>query len=666
MKHELLKIGPRVSVVPVVHGSGDFAWEVRRLMLQHEFDCLAVPLPESFQELVQQAILDLPTPGIVVQKCDPNAPPTFYDSDDSFGERFDDSFDDAIDDSFDGDDLDDDPRGDDGADASTEFGQPKWRPSEGRASYVPIDPCQPVIAAIRAAMGDRIPRRFIDLETNQYRAHQMLLPDAYALKRVPLEQYSAAVLPFLKAPQDPVWHARMKFMAWQLRELSTEFERILLVVSAAEWPWVRQAFLDPKLQRPAPERVAPAQRFGVDRELLYFLLGELPFITELYERARAELEDDANLTIDGIKELLITARQRYRDRLGSRAVRVTPRTLALMCKYIRNLTLMERGLSPQLVNIVVAAKQIVGDGYALEVLETARRYRLARPLDLPEAALSMNRIMLEDEEVLRAESRLPGPPRIWKSIELLPRPDEKQRREWQQKWNPFSQCSWPPEDELIENFRQSVFDRALQSMGADLAKTEKFTTSIKDGIDIRDTVRNWHSGDIYVKVLPPREGRLDCAVMLFDSPADPRDYPWRATWYAEHEEESTLAFFASNFRDEPVGPGICLANYGGAMFLYPPRLIPDIWTDPELDVASTLEERLLMAACKYSQCPQIALVSPGAPGPAWRRLARLYRKKWVHLPLSRFSSQTIQQLRMVHVLNGKDVRSYAANFIRRR
>ena len=48
----------------------------------------------------------------------------------------------------------------------------------------------------------------------------------------------------------------------------------------------------------------------------------------------------------------------------------------------------------------------------------------------------------------------------------------------------------PPEDDLIEHFRRTVFDRASEVLGADMAKTEKFTTSVKDGIDIRDTVRN--------------------------------------------------------------------------------------------------------------------------------------------------------------------------------
>jgi hypothetical protein len=153
--------------------------------------------------------------------------------------------------------------------------------------------------------------------------------------------------------------------------------------------------------------------------------------------------------------------------------------------------------------------------------------------------------------------------------------------------------------------------------------------------------------------------------MLFDSPADPRDYPWRTTWYAEHTEESTLAFYASDFRAEMVGPGICVATYGGALFLFPPIAIPDIWHDPRLDFTETLEERILAAACLHSRQPHIALLSGLPPGAGWRRLAKRFHKKLVHLPLAQFSDSTIGQLRMVHVLNGKQVRSYAAQFIRR-
>ena len=41
---------------------------------------------------------------------------------------------------------------------------------------------------------------------------------------------------------------------------------------------------------------------------------------------------------------------------------------------------------------------------------------------------------------------------------------------------------------------------AIIGLGTDLARSEKFTTSLKDGLDIRETLRNWHTGDLFVKV----------------------------------------------------------------------------------------------------------------------------------------------------------------------
>ena len=68
MLSEFLQISPRISVAPVLHGSGDFAVEVRRIMLSHKFDCLAVPLPPSFQDDVERGIEFLPHITAVVQE----------------------------------------------------------------------------------------------------------------------------------------------------------------------------------------------------------------------------------------------------------------------------------------------------------------------------------------------------------------------------------------------------------------------------------------------------------------------------------------------------------------------------------------------------------------------------------------------------------------------
>src|SRR4051794_33453295 len=112
---DFLKIGPRVRALPIVHGSGDFAIRVREELLARPYDCVAVPLPPSFQEEVEAAVERLPTVSVVVQR-------------------------DAETDGDDGDAF----------------------------SYVPIDPCQGVIAALRVAIGERVAREFVDMETARF------------------------------------------------------------------------------------------------------------------------------------------------------------------------------------------------------------------------------------------------------------------------------------------------------------------------------------------------------------------------------------------------------------------------------------------------------------------------------------------------------------------
>lgn len=698
MLHPLLKIGPRINVLPVVNGSGDFAWEVRRVLMQGEFDCLAVPLPPSFQSLVEASVLELPKPSIVVQKSGPQ--PSQWDSSqtqseyeaatDSYSEN---SFQlneedrTAYERQFEAADQDDDLDDEHVDESEIDDSAPEsdWS-DESSVSFVPIDPCQPVIAAIRTAMGEHIPRHFIDLETDSFEPYSFASPDPYSLKEVRIERFAAAMLPNVPRPDSVQRQQRIKHMAFQLRQLSIDHQNILLVCNVLDWPWIREAYFQPDPHPPTDEVTQTPASYSVDPKTYFFLLGELPFITSLYEDARQNLEDDSRLSIDGVKQLLITARQRYNKKLGKSARKVTPLLLRQCLQYIRNMTLMERRLSPDLFTIIRAVQQVAGDTYAFYVLKTARKYSAKQSLDLNfptrkqtdveddlqdfvdfnKVKMGIDRLELPDGEVSDAVSRLPGPPISWAHLELRPKQEQnKDRDKWMQSWNPYMQCSWPPEDERIERFRSAVFDRAKQIIGADAARSEKFTTSVQDGIDIRETLRHWYDGDLYVKIHPPVRGGMDCVIMLFDTPADPREYSWRPTWFAEHEDESTLAFYATPFQKQPVGPGICVATYGGAMFLFPPRTIPDIWRDRRFDFATTLEERLIAAGCKHAQCRQVALLSPVAPGHNWRKIAKMFGKTLVHVPLGQFSDSTVQQLRIVHVLNGQNVRSYAADFIRR-
>ncbi len=623
-----LAFSDRIFCLPIIHGSGDCAIEVRRLMLSQAFDCVAVPLPPSFQADVEAAITQLPRLSVVWQPEPKWSPATDWTGHDV--------------------DEDDDEDEDDET-----------------ASYVPIDPCQGVITALRIALQERLPRAFIDLETARFDSYSATLPDPYALKQVAPEKFATAVLPSIPRPPSGQPRDRIIHMAAQLRELEKRYERILLVSSLIDWPWLREAYVEKHALTAEDDAVEETSIAAVDPVTSLFMLGELPFITALYEQARAQLEQDENLSIDGVKSLVLAARDHYKAELGKQARTISPKLLQSYFQYVRNLSLSERRWTPALYTLMVAAQQVFGDQFAQSLAEVVREYPLGGNLAAEIMTFGIDRGRLPDGTVYDLKSRLPGPPILWRSLQLRPKPPKLDQIEWQQRWNPYRQCSWPPEDVAVEKFRTHVKDTALSLIGSDLARSEKFSASLKDGLDIRETLRNWHTGDLYVKVLPPTRGSLDCVVMLFDSPADPRDYPWRVTWHAEHHDESTLALFATDFQRNMVGPGIGQAQYGGAVFLFPPRPVPDIWTNRRFDFTDTLEERLLAAACFHARERHVALLSALPPGVGWKRLAKRYGKKLVHVPMSRFGQDMLQQLRIFHVLNGTQIRSYAAHFIRK-
>ena len=475
----------------------------------------------------------------------------------------------------------------------------------------------------------------------------------------------AALVPSLEAPKEGSQRQqRIRRMAFELHLLELEYRNILCVCAAADWPWLRQAYQQ-RLPYPEHQPAAMPQVEGVGEEHLYFVLGELPFITHLYEHRRAELMAATSMAIDGVKALLIEARANWEAELGLEEHWLTPQRLGMLLQYVRNLTLLDRRLTPDLYNLALAAKQVVGDDYALSLIQTARDYPPQRmPSTLESRAVGPGKLVDLDGEVRLCKNRLQGVPLVWRQLPLKPEPPQPRQQRWRLQWNPFGQCSHLPEDKRIETFQQHVRDQAKALIGDELARTEKFSASLKDGIDIRETLRNWHTGQLYVREVPPVRGNVEVVVFLFETGAEAGRFSWCSTWYAEHPEESTLSFFATPFNDKIVGPGIGQSIYGGCFFLFPPRPIADIWQDPSFDFARSPEERLLVGALFHSLEKRVVLVAPKPPGSRWRRLARRYKKQIVYLPLGRFSPATIDRLRRFHVLEGKQVRSYASRFIR--
>ena len=98
----ILKLSGRIQFLPVIHGSGSFAREVRHRLLAFPCDCLAVALPPEFEQTVEEGIKLLPSISLSCQV-----------------------------------------------------------EQNGEMNYVPIDPSQPLIMGLRIAMQEGIPSHFI-------------------------------------------------------------------------------------------------------------------------------------------------------------------------------------------------------------------------------------------------------------------------------------------------------------------------------------------------------------------------------------------------------------------------------------------------------------------------------------------------------------------------
>ncbi len=597
-----------IDCVPVIHGRCIFAQEVRKIFLQKSYQCIAIELPNSLKNSVIEAVQKLPTISAVL----------YLES---------------------------------------------YKNLEKQYCYVPIEPGEGIMEAIRLGLEERLPTEFIDMEMEVYEPYSPALPDEYAVGHLGLESYYQAVLPYLiPAPPNSAQDMREIFMAEKLRKLTAQFKSILFVCGLAHWEGVRRHF---QLQTPF---IFPEEQYEYDCEIrpvhtdsIYLLTGEIPYLTFLYEKHRSSLELTPYDKGDGLKELYLESRKEYCRDIPEEHERLTPGALQTMLTYLRNLCLVKNYLTPSLYDLIVAAQGVGGSGYAARVVEMAKFYPYQDPTAESAIRIGVDKGYTEELGEFDLKNRLPGPPFSLKNIKLERRPKLEKQIKWKRHWGNHSECSWPEEDERIENFTKYVKMRALSLVSEDLSRVEKFTTSIKDGLDIRETIRQWHTQDIYVKEMPPARGDVGAVIFIFDKNFD--KYTWRTTWQAEHQNESTLCFYATNHCDDIIGPGISRAFYGGALFIFPPITIEDIWKSSIYDFTQNPIERLVAAAATYSRSKFIAYIGSDRPDLSCRNIARRLQKHLIFLPLSGFSTYTLRKLRKFHVLQGREIRSYAQKYI---
>jgi hypothetical protein len=253
----------------------------------------------------------------------------------------------------------------------------------------------------------------------------------------------------------------------------------------------------------------------------------------------------------------------------------------------------------------------------------------------------------------------------WRKLVRGRRGTERRPGEWLEGFDSATLCSYPPEDLRVEDFGRHLRRRGKSILCEERARSVPFTTSVLDGIDVRETIRRWHEGRILVRELGRAPGEVGSVVVVFEDETFERGarYPYLQTWHGEHAQESDMAFFSTDPAQAIVGPGICRATYGGFLLSYPPRRVADVWTDADYRSAESKAEVLLLAALDYTTERMIVHVAPKPPRAILGQLAARLGLKILHLPLGTLSPSTLRKLRVVHILNGPQKREIARDYI---
>ncbi len=333
----------------------------------------------------------------------------------------------------------------------------------------------------------------------------------------------------------------------------------------------------------------------------------------------------------------------------------------LMARYLRNLSLLDHRLVSGLFDLTVAARSVADDNFAWELwdLATASHHQKV-DTDLITINISGEEIWWGTRK-LRLRRRLPRHKRQ-RPAGLKGRKRESVPGEWAREFDGSSICSYPPEDIVLEGYSAFLMKKGKSILSEERARVEPFTTSLLDGIDMRETIRNWHKKQLYVREYQQISGEVGSVVIIFDADQENR-YSWCKSWLGEHTQESDMAFYSTNPFDNIVGPGIGRAEYGGFLLTYPPRRLVDVWSDPDYWFAGSKSERLLLAALDYSLQQFVVYLAAKPPRSIFKSLAARMGRKIIYLPIGQVSPLSLKKIRILHVLDGHERRETAKDYI---
>ncbi|WP_051669478.1 hypothetical protein [Bryobacter aggregatus] len=595
----------RFRYFPVAPGRMEFAMEVRRALLRERPPIVAIELPSFFAQKLHEGAARLPEISALVY------PDRLSEKDDS-----------------------------------------------GSAIYFVIEPCDAFVEAYRTAYEIGAEILLIDPAVGERPHLPDDYPDTLAIQKIGLERYIESYRLFPQSRNDEVTDFASS-IAWKLQG-ADPLRDVFVVVSLN--------MLDPLLDAMELPQEPPRQRMPIEfvelvnvhPDSLGEVLVEYAALQQRYEYWRKQMSDVR--LVDRPVAQYETFRAAEVDYEKNTGDKVLPYQRKLIAKFTRNLAHVSGALVATLYEMTIAARAIVDDNYAWELWQVGSRYGFQRQTSTPETLrLSGDEVFFRTRK-LKLRRRLPRPKQRLKPRGLKEHRKEDKPGEWARQLNGNSICSYPPEDLVIEDFGRMLKKKAHSILTEERSRIEPFQSSLLDGIDLRETLRNWHQKTIYVRKLERAAGDVNSIVVIFDEDSDGR-YGYLTTWLGEHQNESDMAFYSTEPFAHLVGPGIGRAEYGGYMMTLPSRRLWDVWNDPDYDFTESKAERLLMAALDYSTSRYVVYVAPKPPRSIFRSISNQLRRQILYIPLGQMSPTRIRKLRVVHVLDGYERRDTAKDYI---
>ena len=592
----------RFTYFPVVPGTLEFAIEVRQAILRERPQVIALELPATLQSAWIRGVERLPEISVI-----------FY------------------------------------PDESTD---------DTQAVYVLVEPADPFTEAIRTGIEIGAEIVFADPQAALRPHLRDDYPDTYAIRHIGLDKYVEAYRVYPQPRSDELArHA--SGIAWKLQG-AHPLAKVFVVISLNLLDPVLDAMQEPQVQPMARTRREGIELFNAHPESLAEIAAEYPAFQWRYEDFR-KFMNDTRLIDRRHSQLSVfrAAEKEYEANTGERIVHWQRR---LFARYTRNLALADGQLTARLFDLTVAARGGADDNYAWEVWEAAGKYPPQRSAsDLITVHITGEEMWMNSRRI-RLRRRLPGSKRRLRPYGLKPRKKERIPGEWASQLDGTNICSYPPEDLVVEDYGRYLKHKGKSILSEERVRVEPFTTSILDGIDLRETIRKWYEGRIYVRQFQKVQGEVGSVVVIFDEDREGR-YPYLTTWLGENQNESDMAFYSTMPFDHLIGPGIGRAEYGGFLMSLPPRRMYDVWQDPDYEFAESKAERLLLAGIDYSIHRHVVYVAAKPPRSIFKTIASRVGRTIIYIPIGQLSPVSLKKIRVVHVLDSYDKRGIAKEYL---